>query len=226
MKTNKQWKRVPFDIELAKKIQSGEVKGVLLMKPYKSEETYPVIILTCDAVHNRNIKGSIDIVVLVQFLDGDVAMQFNSDGYGLDMHGNDVRLFIELLEETPKHEFKVGDKVRVNFSEERLLEMKINGCYQGKILTVTRIQPYGVNAKGDNIKETFFMFADIEPYEETQKHEFKPFDKVLVRNTNTNWFPSLFSCKELTGYRIVGGELCDYCIPYEGNEHLVGTTNQ
>lgn len=52
------YKRVPFNIELAKKIQSGEVKGRLLMKPYKSEKTHPVIILTCDAVHDR-IKGLI-----------------------------------------------------------------------------------------------------------------------------------------------------------------------
>ena len=140
----KNYKQVPFDIELAKKIQSGEVEGRLLMKPYKSGETHPVIILTCDAVHNRNI-GSIDIVVLVQFEDGDVAMQFNSDGYGLDVHGNDVRLLVELPEEAPNqlnglagcdgqchsctndctqrkydmwtHNFKVGDKVTISGSE-------------------------------------------------------------------------------------------------------------
>lgn len=54
--------------------------------------------------------------------------------------------------------------------------------------------------------------------------QFKPFDKVLMRNVNTNWYPTIFSNKELTGFRNIGGELCAYCIPYEGNEDLVGTT--
>lgn len=62
------------------------------------------------------------------------------------------------------------------------------------------------------------------------KHQFKPFDKVLVRSSNTtNWCPSLY------GYRVIRngetfhvcapGERFDQCIPYnEETAHLVGTT--
>ena len=55
---------------------------------------------------------------------------------------------------------------------------------------------------------------------------FKPFDKVLVRNIDTTWTPALFSQYCKIGFRVIGGEICTYCIPYEGNEHLVGTTNK
>lgn len=61
---------------------------------------------------------------------------------------------------------------------------------------------------------------------DTQNREFKPYDKVLVRNTNTNWMPAYFAQKCSTGFRVIGGELFAYCIPYEGNEHLIGTTDK
>lgn len=63
---------------------------------------------------------------------------------------------------------------------------------------------------------------------------FKPFDKVLVRNYDTDeWLPGFFyrldkdwnypyhimNLHHLTDYAYL------YCIPYEGNEHLLGTTD-
>lgn len=58
-----------------------------------------------------------------------------------------------------------------------------------------------------------------------QKVELKPFDKVLVRDGNTRkWEADLFGLKSDTGlYHCVGGSW-SRCIPYEGNEHLLGTT--
>ena len=57
--------------------------------------------------------------------------------------------------------------------------------------------------------------------------EFKPFDKVLVRDyINSKWEVDIFRhIVEENTYRY--SCLCDtwkYCIPYEGNEHLLGTT--
>lgn len=62
----------------------------------------------------------------------------------------------------------------------------------------------------------------------------KPFDRVLVRNTDTEeWFPGFFEKFDSTWnnpYHIMNRRsMTDFafkqCIPYEGNEHLLGTTN-
>lgn len=66
-----------------------------------------------------------------------------------------------------------------------------------------------------------------------KKCEFKPFDKVLVRNTDTEeWFPGFFEKFDSTWnnpYHIMNRRsMTDFafkqCISYEGNEHLLGTT--
>ena len=62
--------------------------------------------------------------------------------------------------------------------------------------------------------------VDLKP-----KVELKPFDKVLVRNSNLRkWEADLFGFKSGTElYHCVGGSW-SRCIPYEGNEYLLGTT--
>lgn len=70
-------------------------------------------------------------------------------------------------------------------------------------------------------------------YDEKQhrliKQEFKPFDKVLMRNEdNQTWRACLFSHyrKDLYFlYVCVGCSAYKQCIPYEGNEYLLGTTD-
>ena len=65
------------------------------------------------------------------------------------------------------------------------------------------------------------MFVDLKP-----KVELKPFDKVLVRdNEDDIWEVSLFGYKDELYYRCDNGILWIQCIPYDGNEHLLGTTN-
>lgn len=60
------------------------------------------------------------------------------------------------------------------------------------------------------------------------KCEFKPFDKVLGRNEKDDvWEADLFSHYRKESqypFRCIG---CSrkYCIPYEGNEHLLGIRN-
>ena len=62
------------------------------------------------------------------------------------------------------------------------------------------------------------------------KQEFKPFDKVLVRDDiNEKWILSIFGCYEDEvdkdfPYVCLNGRY-RYCIPYEGNEHLLNTPN-
>lgn len=62
----------------------------------------------------------------------------------------------------------------------------------------------------------------------SSKPTFKPYDRVLVRdNDNQCWSPEFFAFFKLGStlpYQCFG---CSFkqCIPYEGNEHLLGTTD-
>jgi hypothetical protein len=57
--------------------------------------------------------------------------------------------------------------------------------------------------------------------------QFKPFEKVLVRDSYDDmWRASFFShIKEDDGRYVTTGLSWKFCIPYEGNEHLLGTTD-
>lgn len=61
------------------------------------------------------------------------------------------------------------------------------------------------------------------------EQQFKPFDKVLVKSSdNTEWCAAIYSHYSLTDtfHYIASGCHWKHCIPYAGNEHLVGTTNK
>ena len=66
------------------------------------------------------------------------------------------------------------------------------------------------------------MIVDLNP-----KVELKPFDKVLVRNDKEDqWSANIFSYQVRDNmYYCLGECYWRYCIPYKGNEHLLGTTN-
>ena len=70
---------------------------------------------------------------------------------------------------------------------------------------------------------------DGETLKKKQKIQFKPFDKVLVRDNETlKWkyaFYSYFEPFSKYHHVIAGTGAYVMCIPFEGNEHLVGTTN-
>jgi hypothetical protein len=82
---------------------------------------------------------------------------------------------------------------------------------------------YGHNSMLQYLEGCNILFIELP--EETPKHEFKPFDKVLVRMTaNDTWCCDFFSHMNGDTYVCI----CDsftFCIPYDGNENLVGTTN-
>lgn len=60
------------------------------------------------------------------------------------------------------------------------------------------------------------------------KHQFKPFDKVLVRDRDSmKWKCDLFSYADFENQQYVcTGSAWRQCIPYERNKHLLGTTNK
>ena len=68
------------------------------------------------------------------------------------------------------------------------------------------------------------MIVNLKP-----RVELKPFDKVLVRDGKDEiWEPAFFfrNLSQFNGYnyQTVGGEWRVYCVPYIGNESLLGTT--
>lgn len=61
------------------------------------------------------------------------------------------------------------------------------------------------------------------------RYNFKPYDKVLVRDDDTSKWNGDFFLRYIEGVKY--GYLClttgyVQCIPYEGNEHLLGTTDK
>ena len=134
----------------------------------------------------------------------------------------------ELVKYNIKVRFKNGDKIR----------HKTTGCEY----TIVEI---GYNQENQEVMivehttdrhTTFFKFYDIDNYElvpnKFDPTTLKSFDKVLVRHNKDNkWRGSFFS--HIDGdlyyhcykYVTIGGKSYPMCIPYEGNEHLSGTTN-
>lgn len=59
------------------------------------------------------------------------------------------------------------------------------------------------------------------------KTQFKPFDKVLVRiNDKCDWVCNIFSHMDSDNEYVCLYMRWPLCIPYEGNEHLLGTNNK
>ncbi len=147
----KTYKRVPFDIELAKKIQSGEVKG------------------------NISIIYRESILHLT--------------------------------------------------SEVRYAEQK--GFYLAYFRNEYVEFPIIFNTLGNIPLSESVVTIELP---EQPKHEFKPFEQVLVRDGKGNhWKADYYShtIPDKNGdYYSCVGNVWKYCIPYAGNEHLLGTTNE
>lgn len=107
--------------------------------------------------------------------------------------------------------FKKGDKVRVK-----------NGGSQPRTI--------------EDVCDTFYTLVYIGKIDFTDQDNWelvpnkfdintlKPFDKVLVRDCNyERWMTAVYSHKQ-DNYFIASGHF-KQCIPYEGNEHLLGTSN-
>ena len=85
----------------------------------------------------------------------------------------------------------------------------------------------------EDMKEKLFAAIDKAGYEwdgETlkKKPQVKPFEKVLVRDNETEkWRCTFYSYFEpySTYPHVTSDSAYAMCIPFEGNEHLVGTTN-
>ena len=164
---------------------------------------------------------------------------------------NRETLEIEELEKKPK--FKDGDIVVAeedNYYDRVIFIAAIKDDIVSKALINVRYEDYEVNyneyrfGRNRNLRlatdsEKKQLFSALtkegkawdaekkEVVEIKKEHQFKPFEKVLVRDSyESKWRASFFShIREGYAKYVTTGLVWKFCIPYEGNEHLLGTTN-
>ena len=138
-------------------------------------------------------------------------------------HWNDETKTLEIL---IKPKFKIGDRIRHKLT--------------GKVYEVSSFLSNGYGSgvyEIGIINELIVKIIDIKEQDnyELLPNKFiittlKPFDKVLVRDENgQKWMCDIFSYYDDKNPRYpfwgVGRSNSKQCIPYKGNEHLLGTTN-
>ena len=160
---------------------------------------------------------------------------------------NNGKLNLETIEvEKVQSEFKDGDIVvygksvaicRKFYKHTLYFYVSIDETF-GLLFNDNRVSAEGYRFATDSEKQLLFealakegkdwdaekkQIVDLKP-----KVELKPFDNVLVRHQKTEeWRANIFSHTDKTDeyldYVCVNGRL-EFCIPYEGNESLLGTT--
>ena len=163
---------------------------------------------------------------------------------------NNGKLNLETLR-IEKSEFKDGDILSCDedtYTKHTTLILHKNGCVVESLVSLIRHNDLvesrePINevllsrlyyAREDEKEELFSALAkegkawdsdkkaivDLKP-----KVELKPFDRVLVRDFEDQaWQVSLFSYKDSDSYYCCNGCAWNQCIPYIGNESLLGTT--
>lgn len=125
------------------------------------------------------------------------------------------------LEKLVEPKFKVGDIIQdIDAYKVKITEINIDDeCYSYESIIAKGIGSIPFKEQ-DNWKlvPDKFDITNLKPFE----------SRVLVRNdSNTIWKPAIFGCHNYKTnlYYALGGMCWICCIPYEGNEHLLGTTN-
>ena len=215
MKTN----TIPFDLDTAKKIQAGEIAGRITTKDSKD------VRIICTDKASTDDDNRTQIVCLIR-LGARELVSIHDPNTGKCWYiedGNAQHLVLEVPDINPQ--FKVGDKVRVRPNDTHSHFVKQYDNSIGKIVG-THHEYFVVIVKG--AFQDQFLADELELVEETEKHEFKTFDRVLVRDEDTTaWTCAFFShiINSTASFLYAANSfLWKQCIPYEGNEHLVGTT--
>lgn len=233
---------IPFDLETAKKINNGEYNGTIVTSGrnfrvefvyYKEDGIYPILGVvhtdhgiisdwfSSNGCGSKNYRLELMVPEYMTFKDGDVLS--NEDGsfiFILNIHGKYLTSFYASLAAG------IGLNISDNFAA---CNNKIERYRLATDSEKQRMIKALKKSKNPKAKEYLKRFFGIE---EKPKYEFKPFDKVLVRKEgNKKWNISLFA-REIVDdynglpykYECSNGTLWDYCIHFEGNECLLGTT--
>lgn len=233
---------VPFNLELSKEITNGEVEGRIITRVGNS-----VRILCYDVINNQyNICG------LVHYGKSEEPAVFTEQGLFYEGQTDDLDLMLEIPEYLT---FKIGDVITFGNKEDSLSigifrKRDINTSHKC-FVTLSYLGNLSFNDAGltynnarlsteeEKQKLIDALISSKHPYakeycktffgiEKKKGYEFKPFDKVLVRQSETcKWEASFFSniTEEVHKYRCCGMNYM-FCIPYDENTaHLIGTTD-
>lgn len=238
--------RVPFNIDMAKKITNGEIEGKIVTRDGRN-----VRIVCFDARMDDNIVALIENEEGVEF-----ATTFNYFGQYFLGEERPYDLFLEIPEYLT---FKEGDvigfgskcvgifknidfKRKTFFSYATFFENQLTFYESGWVLKNSHIATESekqrlIEALKESTEERAKECLEMLGIENSPKlsnsskigknFELNPFDKVLVRQSKADkWEAMLFSnyTSEKHAYRCMGMNYM-FCIPYEGNEHLLNTTN-
>lgn len=189
-------KTIPFDLETAKKIQAGEVEGKIVTK---KGNTVRIICFDANSACNYSIIG------LVKDADSNFeeCCRYFTDGTR-DRENDELNsLVIELFVYSANENIiKPPEEIQLNNRKESEDYRK---GYEYGFKTATE---FNTHLKSKKLEL-----------------QFKPFDKVLVRDEDwNNWNIDFFGYKSGTGFMCLL-KWWKQCVLYAGNEHLVGTSD-
>lgn len=232
---------IPFDLETAKKINIGEIAGRIVTEKgqNRAEIVYEDNSSNCPllvVIHSISVSADwfsatgkalssanrllLKVPEYTTFKDGEVLS--NKDGsyiFILNTHGKYLTSFYASLNQ--KGILKIEDGLS---AWENKIEKYRFATESERQKLVDALKA----SKEPEAKEYLKRFFGIE---EKLKYDFKPFDKVLAKYyEDDNWEASLFirtitdDQDGETKYECLNGTVYVYCIPFEGNEYLLGTT--
>lgn len=232
---------IPFDLETAKKINIGEITGRIVTEKgqNRAEIVYEDNSSSCPllvVIHSISVSADwfsatgkalssenrllLEVPEYITFKDGEVLS--NEDGsfiFILNIHGKYLTSFYASL--AARTGLNISDNLAACNNKIECYRLATDSEKQRMIKALKK-------SKNPKAKEYLKRFFGIE---EKPKYEFKPFDKVLVRDEDDKeWHISLFA-REIVDdsdglsykHECSNGTLWDCCIPFEGNEHLLGT---
>ena len=233
---------IPFDLETAKKINIGERVGQIVTEKgrNRAEIVYEDNSSSCPllvVIHSITVSADwfsatgkelssenrllLEVPEYTTFKDGDVLS--NEEGnfiFILNANGKYLTSLYASL--TIRGGLTISDNFAACKNEIKRYRLATDSEKQRMINALKASN----NPKAKEYLKRFFGI------EEKPKYDFKPFDKVLVRKEgNKKWNISLFA-REIVDdynglpykYECSNGTLWDYCIHFEGNECLLGTT--
>lgn len=232
---------IPFDLETAKRINIGGIVGRIVTEKgrNRAEIVYEDNSSSCPllvVIHSISVSADwfsatgkalssenrllLEVPEYITFKDGEVLS--NKDGsyiFILNMHGKYLTSLYASC--SIKGRLTISDNIAANENNIEHYRLATDSEKQRMINLLKA-------SKNPKAKEYLKRFFGIE---EKPKYEFKPFDKVLVRDEDDKeWHISLFA-REIVDdsdglsykYECSNGTLWDCCIPFEGNECLLET---
>ena len=231
---------IPFDLETAKKINIGEIAGRIVTEKgqNRAEIVYEDNSSNCPllvVIHSISVSADwfsatgkalssenrllLEVPEYITFKDGEVLS--NEDGsfiFILNIHGKYLTsLYASLAAGTS---LNISDNIAASENNIERYRLATDSEKQKMIKALKKSE----NPKAKEYLKRFFGIKE-EP-----KYDFKPFDKVLVKYyEDDNWEGNLFirtitdDQDGETKYECLNGTVYVYCIPFEGNEYLLGT---